>query len=115
MIFCVLFVGDEQLIRHLVLDSIRRLGADRDWELGIQRASLIQLRVMFFLLMDRDCALKQKILDGWPDICVLGIEPNKANSFFQQLRVVVIDPWLVDERKCEDEFVSGVVDLYLVS
>lgn len=115
MIFCVLFIGDEQLVRHLILDSIKRLGALSDWEQGIWQASLVRLRVIFFLLMDRDPSLKQKILDGWPDICVVGIEPNKANAFFQQLRVEVIDPWLVDERKCEDEFVSGVVDLYLVS
>ena len=115
MVFCVLFIGDEKLIRHLVLDSVRRLGAAGDWAQGIWAASLIRLRVMFFLLMDRDPVLKQKILDGWPDMCVAGIEPNKANSFFQQLRVDVVDPWLVDERKCEDEFVSGVVDLYLVS
>ena len=111
MVFSVLFIGNEQLIRHLVLDSVRRLGAVSDWEHGICRASLIRLRVMFFLLMDRDPALKQKILDGWPDLCVVGIEPNKANLFFQQLRVEVIDPWLVEERKYEDEFVSGVVDL----
>lgn len=115
MIFCVLFIGDEQLIRHLVLDSIRRLGAADEWDQGIWAASLIRLRVMFFLLMDRDSALKQKILDGWPDLCVLGIEPNKANSFFRQLAGEVIDPWLIDERKCEDEFVSNVTDLYLVS
>ena len=115
MIFCVLFVGDEQLIRHLVLDSVRRLGAFDEWCVGIRQASLVCLRVTFFLLMDRDPTLKQKILDGWPDLCVAGIEPNKANSFFRGLGAEVIEPWLVDERKCEDEFTSGVIDLYLVS
>jgi hypothetical protein len=114
MVFSVLFVGDEGLIRHLVADSARRLGAS-DWAAGIKEASLIRLRVLFFLLVDRDIALKAKIVDGWPDLCVLAMDPSKAVSFFQSLRVEVIDPWMVDERKCEDDFVSHVVDLYLVS
>ena len=114
MVFSVLFVGDERLIRHFVTDSSKRLGAD-DWMAGIQAASLVRLRVMFFLLLDRDSALKSKIVEGWPDLCVAAMDPAKSASFFQSLRAEVIDPWLVDERKDEDEFVSRVVDLYLVS
>ena len=114
MVFGVLFVGDERLIRHLVADSARRLGAD-DWAVGIREASLVRLRVMFFLLLDRDAALRGKIAEGWPELCVVPMDPGKAASFFQSLRVEVIGPWLVDERKCEDDFVSHVIDLYLVS
>jgi hypothetical protein len=114
MVFCVLFVGDEHLIRHLVTESAQRLDAG-DWMEGIRKASLIRLRAMFFLLVDRDSALKQKLLEGWPDICLLGMEPGKANCFFSELKTQVIDPWLMDERRSEDEFVSSVVDLYLVS
>jgi len=115
MVFCVLFVGDEPLIRHLVWDAARRLGAVDEWAEGIRQASLLRLRVMFFLLLDRDPSLKQRLLEGWPDLCLVGMEPNKANAFFQALGHEVIDPWLVDERKCEDGFISGVIDLYLVS
>ena len=114
MLFCVLFVGDECLVRHLVADMAKRLGAD-DWEEGIRAASLVRLRVMFFLLVDRDPALKDKLMQGWKDLCVPGLETGKAGYFFKELRGQVIDPWLVDERKCEDGFVSDVVDLYLVS
>ena len=114
MVFGVLFVGDERLIRHLVADSAKRLGAD-DWLAGVREASLVRLRVMFFLLMDRDAALRAKIADGWPDLCVAPMDPAKAALFFSSLRAEVIDPWLVDERKCEDDFVSHVIDLYLVS
>ena len=114
MIFCVLYVGDEGLVRHLVADSARRLGAE-GWEAGIAAASLVRLRVMFFLLMDRDTALKQKLLEGWGDLCVPGVEPSKAGVFFGDLRVQVIEPWLIDERRCEDAFVSAVTDLYLVA
>jgi hypothetical protein len=113
MVFCLLFVGDEHLTRHLVADSARRLGAE--WVEGIKEASLVRLRVIFFLLLDRDLALKGKIVDGWPELCVVGMDSNKAASFFRSLRAEVIDPWLVDERKCEDDFVSHVIDLYLVS
>ena len=114
MVFSVLFVGDERLIRHFVTDSSKRLGAG-DWVAGIQAASLVRLRVMFFLLLDRDSALKSKIVEGWSDLCVAAMDPSKSATFFQSLRAEVIDPWLVDERKDEDEFVSRVVDLYLVS
>jgi len=55
------------------------------------------------------------LLDGWSDLCVVGVEPGKANVFFSELRSQVIDPWLVDERRCEDSFVSAVTDLYLVA
>ena len=70
---------------------------------------------MFFLLADRDPALKQKLLDGWVDLCVVGVEPRKAETFFRELRREVIEPWLEDERRCEDSFVEGVTDLYLVA
>jgi hypothetical protein len=114
MVFCVLFVGNEDLIRHVVCTSARRLGADWTQE-SIVGASLVRLRVMFFMLMDRDSSLKEKILEGWSDYCIPGIEPNKASVFFNNLRDDVINPWLIDERKTEDEFVSTCIDLYLVS
>lgn len=114
MMFCVLFVGDEHLIRWLVLDSARRLGAD-DWTHGIQTAGLGRLRAMFVLLMDRDPALKAKMLEGWPEMCVVGVESGKASYFFQELRAQVIEPWLVDERRCEDDLLSHAIDLYLVA
>lgn len=113
LVFSVLFVGDERLIRHLVVESAKRLRAE--WDQGIKEASLVRLRVMFFLLMDRDPALKERIVHGWPELCVVGMDTSKATRFFQSLRAEVLDPWLVDERKCEDELVSHVIDLYLVS
>ena len=36
MLFSVLFVGDESLLRHLVWASAQRLGADWAWEGGVQ-------------------------------------------------------------------------------
>jgi hypothetical protein len=114
MVFCVLFVGDENLIRHLVTESAQRLEAF-DWMEGIRCASLVRLRAMFFLLVDRDSSLKQRLLEEWPQICLQGMEPGKANYFFKELRGQAIDPWMMDERRSEDDLVSSVVDLYLVS
>jgi hypothetical protein len=133
MLFSVLFTGDEHLVRHLVWTSVQRLGAVWAWEGGVQVsltdadltmlcsnqsavqcASIVRLRVMFFLLLDRDTYLKDKVLEGWPDWCVVGMERGKAGGFFQQLREQVIEPWLVDERRCDDDFVSKCIDLYLV-
>ncbi len=115
MLFSVLFVGDEHLLRHLVWTSAQRLGADWAWEgAGVQGASLVRLRVMFFLLLDRDAALKDKVLEGWPEWCIAGVERGKATGFFRNLGPEVIEPWLVDERRCEDDFLSSCIDLYLV-
>ena len=36
MLFSVLFVGNEHLIRHLVWTSAQRLGAEWAWEGGVQ-------------------------------------------------------------------------------
>jgi hypothetical protein len=36
MLFSVLFVGDENLLRHLVWTSAQRLGAEWAWEGGVQ-------------------------------------------------------------------------------
>ena len=114
MLFSVLYIGDERLLRHLVTDSAARLRAE-GWERGIAEASLVRLRVMFFLFLDRDPALKQKLLDGWQDLCVPGVEAGKANVFFTELRSQVIEPWLIDERRCENSFLTAVTDLYLVA
>ncbi len=70
--------------------------------------------MLFFLLLDRDGMLKDKVLEGWPEWCVAGVERQKARGFFLQLREQIIEPWLIDERRCEDDFVSSCIDLYLV-
>jgi hypothetical protein len=115
MLFRVLYVGDAALLRELVWLSAQRLGATWRREAVEVEASLLRLRVLFFLLVDRDMALKEKLLDGWPELGVPALEPRKAERFLSQLRAEVIEPWLVDERRTEDEFLSAVTDLYLVS
>ena len=114
MLFSILFAGDEPFIRELVLNSAHRLGAQ--WDMAqVHAAGLVRLRVLFFLLMDRDVALKEKILDGWKELCVPGIDAGKATRFFTQLRPEIIEPWLIDERRTEGDFINAVTDLYLVS
>jgi hypothetical protein len=114
MLFSILFVGDEPLIREIVLGSAHRLGAKRDMA-QVHAAGLLRLRVLFFLLMDRDVALKEKLLDGWKEMCVPGVDAGKAARFFSQLGPEIIEPWLIDERKTEGDFINAVTDLYLVS
>ena len=114
MLFCVLFVGNEALIRDIVRISANELGAQ--WtEECYSSASLAKLRVMFFLLMDRDVHLKAKLLDGWKELYIPGVEKKKAEVFFLGLGKEIIIPWLMDERRSANEFVSAVIDLYLVS
>ena len=114
MLFSILFVGDETLILDLVLGSAQRLGAQ--WDMAqVHAAGLMRLRVLFFLLMDRDVALKEKLLDGWKEMCVPGVDAGKAARFFTQLKPEIIEPWLIDEHRTEGDFINAVTDLYLVS
>ena len=80
----------------------------------IADAPIMLLRTMMFLLIDRDQTLKEKIIQGYPELCITGMEPQKADGFFRALRREIIDPWLIDERKNADDIVSAVTDLYLV-
>ena len=114
MIFCVLFIGNERLIRDIVKLSAKELGAEWTDE-GYDRASLTKLRVIFFLLMDRDVKLKEKILEGWKELCIPGVDRRKGEGFFLALGKEIITPWLVDERRTADNLISEITDLYLIS
>ena len=114
MIFCVLFVGNENLIRSLVKTSASDLNSDWDFR-DIDLASLTKLRVMFFLLMDRDMKLKAKLLEGWKELCVPGINRDKGERFFLSIEKEIITPWLMDERLTADNFISSITELYLIS
>ncbi len=114
MIFCILFIGNERLIRDIVKISAKEMGAewtDECYEL----ASLTKLRAMFFLLMDRDVKLKAKILEGWKELQIPGVERKKGERFFLALGKEIIIPWLMDERKTADNLISEITDLYLIS
>ena len=114
MLFCVLFVGNENLIRDIVKISAKSLGAEWTAEC-YESASLAKLRAMFFLLMDRDVHLKAKLLDGWKELCIPGVERKKAEVFFLAIGKEIIIPWLMDERRSANELVSAITDLYLIS
>ena len=114
MIFCVLFIGNERLVRDIVKNSARGLGAEWPCEC-FDIASLTKLRVMFFLLMDRDVRLKEKLLVGWRELCIPGVERKKGESFFLALGKEIITPWLMDERRTADDLISAITDLYLIS
>jgi hypothetical protein len=114
MIFCMLFIGDEALIRDIVKISAAQLGAQ--WSpASYDTASLVKLRAMFFLLMDRDVHLKAKLLEGWKELCIPGVERKKGEVFFLNLGKDIIIPWLIDERRSATELISAITDLYLIS
>ena len=114
MIFCVLFIGNERLIKDLVKTSARELRAE--WaEETYESASLTKLRAMFFLLMDRDAKLKAKLLEGWSELCIPPLDRNKGGGFFLAVGKEIITPWLMDERKTADDLISAITDLYLIS
>ena len=114
MKFCVLFIGNERFIKDLVKTSARELRAEWTDE-TYDRASLIKLRVMFFLLMDRDTKLKARLLEDWKDICIPAVERRKGEGFFLAIGKEIITPWLMDERRTADNLISAITDLYLIS
>lgn len=114
MVFCVLFIGNEGLIRDIVKQSATELNAEWSRE-EIDFASLTKLRVMFFLLMDRDIQLKAKLLDGWKDLCVPGMDREKGERFFLAIGKEIIFQWLMNERLTADDMISSITDLYLIS
>ena len=70
---------------------------------------------MFFLLVDRDVKLKEKILEGWEELCIPGVDRRKGEGFFLALGKEIIIPWLMDERRTADNLISAVTDMYLIS
>ena len=110
----MLFIGNEQLIRDIVRISARELGAEWANE-SYESASLTKLRIMFFLLMDRDVKLKAKLLEGWKELCIPGVDRRKSETFFLALAKEIIVPWLIDERRTADDLISAITDLYLIS
>lgn len=114
MIFSVLYIGNVNMIRDAVTYLVNAKHCE--WDLNsINECSLDQLRVAFFLLMDRDIDFKQQLLQGWSNINVGPLQPGKAEQFFEYLKEDVIDQWLVDERLTCSWFIEKVTELYLIS
>jgi len=108
MVFHVLFGADRSLNNFYVHQSMERLGATwakRDFDPDVSRA-------LFFLLLDKDMALKEKALKGIPNLGVEPMSERKAENFFLSLREEVIEPWLSDERVPALELVDKAAALY---
>jgi hypothetical protein len=114
IVFSAIYVGNVDILLDVVVHLINNQRCE--WSMDSVRAcSLDQLRVAFFLLMDRDMGFKEQMLRGWPEINIAPMAPRKAEQFFRFLQEDVIDPWLVDERLTCGWFLEKVTDLYLVS
>jgi len=108
MVFHVLYGADRSLTTFYVHQSMDRLGAT--WEKQPYEPDVA--RALFFLLLDRDMALKEAALKGIPS---LGVEPmgeRKAENLFLSLREEVIEPWLTDERVGLGQFIDKAASLY---
>lgn len=108
MLFHVLYDFDANMTRFYVEASMDRLGAK--WAKTAMKPD--DCKVLFFLLLDRDMALKEAALEG---IRSLGIEPldqRKAENFLVALREEAVEPWLSNEEKSNASFVDAVSALY---
>lgn len=67
---------------------------------------------LFFLLLDKDMALKEAMLKGIPRHGVEPMPERKAENFFLSIREEVIEPWLSDERMKTSELIDKIKALY---
>lgn len=114
IIFSVLYIGNVDMLIDAIVHMINTRKCDWDIE-HMRQCSIDQLRVAFFLLMDRDISFKEQMLKGWPEINIDPLSHKKAEHFFERLKEDVIDKWLIDERLGWSWFLDSVTDLYLVS
>ena len=108
MAFHVLYGPDRSLTTFYVFQSMDRLGAmweKKDFEPDVAVA-------LFFLLLDKDMALKEAMLKGIPRHGVEPMPERKAENFFLSMREEVIEPWLSDERVKTLELIDKIKALY---
>lgn len=113
LIFNVLYRGDAQLIRALVLESLDRL-QDRVWPRDLPLHNLDLLRAAFFILMNKDLVLKQCALDGLPPF-IAPLDRRKAEAFFLALEPEAVRPFLSDYRRPQRNLVDAIKHLYLAA
>lgn len=108
MAFHVLYGSDKSITQFYVLQSMDRLGAEWDkqeFEPDVARA-------LFFLLLDKDMALKEAALKGIPQHGVEPMTERKAENFFLSLREEAINPWLCNEQLSPTSLLDAVASLY---
>jgi hypothetical protein len=113
LIFNILYRGDAQLMRALVLESLDRL-QDRSWPRDLPLHNLDLLRAAFFILMNKDLTLKQCALDGLPPL-IAQLDRRKAEAFYLALEPEAVRPFLSNFRKPHRALVDAVKNLYLSS
>lgn len=107
-IVCVLYDLDVSMTIFYTDQIMARLGAQ--WSKSSM--DIEKYKVVFFLLMDRDMAMKETILDGLANLGIKGMSESKAERFFLSLRDEVIEPWLSNEELPCSSFLDKVASLY---
>ena len=108
MVFQVLYGPNLSLPAFYVNQSMDRLRAP--WKKDVYEPDIC--RALFFLLLDRDMALKEALLKGIPKFGVEPLSERKAENFFLSLREEVIEPWLSDERVPTTGLIDKISFLY---
>jgi hypothetical protein len=108
MVVCVLYDTDASMTKFYTQQSMDRLRARWDKE----RISMEEYKVLFFLLLDKDIAFKEVVLQGLEEHGVLKMEQGKAERFLLALREEAIEPWLVNEELSKQHFLDSVARLY---
>lgn len=108
MVVCVMYDMNVAMMMFYTEQSMERLGAR--WETSMMDVE--KYKVVFFLLLDRDMALKELLLDGLPKLGIERMSEGKAERFFLSLREEVIEPWLSNEELSCSCFLDKVASLY---
>jgi hypothetical protein len=121
LIHFVLWSGHHDLIIRvcsLSVNNLQRTGANAEvLNRLLQRAKegLDYARVVFFLLLNVDTAMKQATVEGIPTLHVNALHSSKAPGFFVTLHEDVIPTWQRNEFETVHTFLRAVKRAYLVS
>jgi len=108
LIFNVLYLKNEKLLRQSVANSLLRLQCP--W--NNNKISLQTEQTLFFLLLHRDLELKKIIIDGLRSIGIDPMDAKKAENFFLAIENEVINPWLCNETITNEQFLDKIAALY---
>jgi len=108
LIFHVLYLKNERLLCDAVQSSLKTLQSP--WKSN--KCNLETNQVLFFLLLHKDIELKNRIIEGFPNMGIDSMDFRKAETFFLCLKDEVINPWLCNESLSKTNFLDNVTALY---
>ena len=112
------------LLRALIAESMRNVAEDFPTE-GVRKAllglapppdaSLVCLRVRFFLLLNQDYRMRVRLCRERAAGHLPTVDPYKACALYEQMNETLVPSWIRDERITILDFAEQLKDAYLAA